>query len=159
MKNVRNNKGFTLVELLAVIVVLAVVMGIAAVAITGVLDSTRKNAFVASAKQYIEGAKSLVKADMVEAMMGGTGKYITTCGTDSTFTIPLTDLKLETGGKSPYSGASYDNASSKVVVTASENCSTFSYKIFLTDGVYHIGTTDTPIAEDSISASSVVSGD
>ena len=45
MKKIGNNKGFTLVELLAVIVVLAIVMGIAAVAITNVLDSTRKNAF------------------------------------------------------------------------------------------------------------------
>ena len=33
----KNKKGFTLVELLAVIVVLAIVMGIAAVAITNVL--------------------------------------------------------------------------------------------------------------------------
>ena len=49
----KNKKGFTLVELLAVIVVLAIVMGIAAVAITNVLDTTRKNAYVASAKQFI----------------------------------------------------------------------------------------------------------
>lgn len=45
-KNIRKDKkGFTLVELLAVIVVLAIVMGLAAVAITSVLNNTRKICF------------------------------------------------------------------------------------------------------------------
>ena len=47
-----NKKGFTLVELLAVIVVLAIVMGLAVVAISGVLDNARKATFVADAKQF-----------------------------------------------------------------------------------------------------------
>ena len=66
----KSKKGFTLVELLAVIVVLAIVMGIAAVAITNVLDSTRKNAYVASAKQFIAGAKTLVNADEMNILLG-----------------------------------------------------------------------------------------
>jgi len=54
MKNIKNKNGFTLVELLAVIVVLAIVMGIAAVAMTNILDNMRKNTFVADAEQFIE---------------------------------------------------------------------------------------------------------
>ena len=42
----------------------AIVMGIAAVAITNVLDSTRKNAFVASGKQFVEGAKDGFKVSV-----------------------------------------------------------------------------------------------
>lgn len=46
----KNKKGFTLVELLAVIVILAIVMGLAAVAITSVLNNTRRSAFDTDAK-------------------------------------------------------------------------------------------------------------
>lgn len=133
----KNKKGFTLVELLAVIVVLGIVMGIAAVAITNVLDSTRKNAFVASAKQFVEGAKALVEADMVEAMLGGSGTYVTTC--NGSFNIAVEKIKTkgdttegDTTDKTPW-GTAYDKANSKVVVTAADNCQSFTYAIFLRD--------------------------
>lgn len=155
----KNKKGFTLVELLAVIVVLGIVMGIAAVAITNVLDSTRKNAFVASAKQFVEGAKALVEADMVDAMLGGSGKYLDSC--NGTYPIPLIDIKTKSGNndKTPW-GLGYDTTNSKVYVTVSNNCETFSYAIYLTEegGAHYIssgtGKTD-PVAEASLNANSV----
>ena len=88
----KNKKGFTLVELLAVIVVLGIVMGIPAVAITNVLDSTRKNAFVSNAKQYIEGAKSIVEAELVDRMFAtGDTTVLGTCAKDSTHNIAIKD--------------------------------------------------------------------
>ena len=154
----KNKKGFTLVELLAVIVVLAIVMGIAAVAITNVLDSTRKNAFVADAKQYIEGAKSIVEAELVDRMFAtGSTTVLGTCEKDSVHAISIKDMKLKTGGEtSPY-GLAWDKDNSKVVVTVTDdNCSTFTYSIYLTDKTNSIGTADTPEPENTIDATKVV---
>ncbi len=53
----RNKKGFTLVELLAVIVILALIMSIAVVSIGGVLQSTRQNAFKETAASIINGVR------------------------------------------------------------------------------------------------------
>lgn len=49
-----NKNGFTLVELLAVIVILATIIMIAAPNVTSYLDSSRKKAYVLNAKQVIE---------------------------------------------------------------------------------------------------------
>lgn len=53
-----NKKGFTLVELLAVIVILAVVMLIGSVSLTGVRDKMNKNMFEAKLDLVIGAAKS-----------------------------------------------------------------------------------------------------
>ena len=42
---IRNNKGFTLLELLAVIVILAIIMIIAIPAVSNTLEMTRKKSF------------------------------------------------------------------------------------------------------------------
>ena len=161
----KNRKGFTLVELLAVIVVLGIVMGIAAVAITNVLDTTRKNAYVASAKQFIAGAKTLVNTDEMNILLGETAVYAPKCSTTSTSTtITLDKIKTENqaNDKSPY-GNAINKTESFVKVTASAmNTSTgectYSYAIYITDGVYKIGTTTAPTLETDLKASSVVAG-
>ena len=95
----KNNKGFTLVELLAVIVVLAIVMGLAAVAITGVLENTRKAAMVSDAKSYINGARNLVNSSDINSMIGGAGtNYRPACTPGAApVNIPLAALELEKG--------------------------------------------------------------
>ena len=158
----KNKKGFTLVELLAVIVVLAIVMGIAAVAITNVLDSTRKNAYVASAKQYIEGAKSLVEAEVVDRMFatGEETTYLKECAKDNTYDITIADIKLKSGGDSPY-GAAFDTTKSKVVVKVTDsNCSTFEYSIYMEDKLGNKIAADstgtTPVAASALDATKVI---
>lgn len=170
MKKLKNDKGFTLVELLAVIVVLAIVMGIAAVAITNVLDSTRKNAFVASAKQYIAGAKTLVNADQVEIMMGGTSAYAPKCPATGSAAKPIyvKDIPTEGGDadKSSY-GNKWNKTASYVLVVAtaagSGNC-TYAYHIYLTDDTYAVGTANANVASATgatteIAEVSLASGD
>ena len=54
----KNRKGFTLVELLAVIVILALIMGIAVVAMSGVIDSSEKNSARRTAANVIDGVRT-----------------------------------------------------------------------------------------------------
>lgn len=56
-KKFKNEKGLTLVELLAVIVILAIVGTIAFVMIGNVIDNSKKDAHIANAQQLIEAAK------------------------------------------------------------------------------------------------------
>src|SRR5699024_10506881 len=57
MKKLKNEKGLTLVELLAVIVILAIVGAIAFVMIGNVMDNAKKDAHIANAQQLIASAK------------------------------------------------------------------------------------------------------
>lgn len=56
-KQLRNERGLTLVELLAVIVILAIVAIIAFVFIGGVIENSKKDAHIANAQQVINAAK------------------------------------------------------------------------------------------------------
>lgn len=53
----KEEKGITLVELLAVIVIIGVIAAIAVPLITGLLDDTKENARSATASQLLEAAK------------------------------------------------------------------------------------------------------
>ena len=173
MKNLKNRKGFTLVELLAVIVVLAIVMGLAVVAITGVLDNARKATFAADAKSFLEGAHSLVNADDINNMIGtsSSAKYAPDCKTNSTpvyITIAL--IKLQQGGtKSPY-GNTYvigeatepstsAPTTSHIKVEATLNTTTgecnYTFGIYLSDSVYAIGSASELVPESSVAAGEV----
>ena len=56
----KNNKGFTLVELLAMLVVLGIIMTIAVPNITGIMKNNRLNGFKDDAKQMIERTNIMV---------------------------------------------------------------------------------------------------
>lgn len=97
-----NRKGFTLVELLAVIVILAIVVGITMVTILPTLENSRKKAFdtaVETISNYIQDQKdmSLLSADLrgstynsaigeAESGDGTTGNLLTTTGYNKNIT-------------------------------------------------------------------------
>jgi len=64
MKN--NKKGFTLVELLAVIVILAVIILIAVTAIIPQMNKARKNAFIDEVAVYAQAAEKAYVANQME---------------------------------------------------------------------------------------------
>jgi type IV pilus assembly protein PilA len=51
----KNTKGFTLVELLAVIVILAIILAIAIPGISGIINSAKKGSFESDAKMIVTG--------------------------------------------------------------------------------------------------------
>ncbi|MDD3048594.1 MAG: prepilin-type N-terminal cleavage/methylation domain-containing protein [Bacilli bacterium] len=71
----KNKKGFTLVELLAVIVILAIILAIAIPSITGITSTAKKNSFESAVKMLIKGVDY-----QVLSTPGSTAGTITTAG-------------------------------------------------------------------------------
>lgn len=61
----KNKKGFTLVELLAVIVILGVLLMIAVPAIQNVINKSRRNSFESAAKLAIENVETIASTEKV----------------------------------------------------------------------------------------------
>lgn len=111
MKKTMNKKGFTLVELLAVIVILAVIILVAMNAVIPQMEKNRKSAFVTEAETYINAAKTWYTAES----MKGTQKNCVNV-------TALTNEFVEKTGGDDYKGnvqISYDATTKKTTYTIS----------------------------------------
>ncbi len=116
-----NKKGFTLIELLAVIVILGVILVIAIPSISAAILNSRKNSFVATANEFVDGARLITLND--PSKLPSTGTSI----------IPISEIKLEKGSstKSPF-GKTY-TPDSGVYINYDDINQEYVYSIYLMD--------------------------
>lgn len=152
---VKEEKGLTLIELLAVIVILGIIAAIAVPAITGITNNTKREAHKANAHQMIEAAKQMVAID-------SSLKFDDTITKDNDIdstkgeVITLGELKsanyFPEGIKDPTgtAGSTYNETESVVTVTKSSS-GVYSYFITLAGGsgtsitYYYKGIKDTKV--------------
>lgn len=96
-----NKKGFTLVELLAVIVILGVLLLIAVPSVNNIINNSKKKAFASAAKLMLENVES---AASIEKGTGSLGECY----------VKLSSIDLERGSKGDsYTGYILVNGSGK----------------------------------------------
>jgi type IV pilus assembly protein PilA len=109
----KNERGLTLIELLAVIVILGIIAAIAIPSIGGLIDNSKKDAHVANAQQMINAAKIAVTSD--KDLIPDNGKYTV---------VPLQYLEdkgyLETV-KDPDGNSTYTKGTAAVTANATDD--------------------------------------
>ena len=139
MKKGLNSEGFTLVELLAIMVILGVLLMVAIPQVTRTISDSRKEVFVDTAVAFLSSAKT----GMVN------GSYTQSIPIDPTFSvcIPFNQIEYEKGSKSPF-GAAIDTKSSYVKVYNDKG--TIKYYVYMRDQKDHfLG----PVEESVINSS------
>jgi len=116
-------KGFTLVELLAVIIILAVIALIATPIVLDVVESSRKSAFESSTYGIVD----TIKLKTAENMLAGLPKT-------KTYTFPTEELEM--GGSQPKGGSAQVDSSGRIAI-AIHNGDWCAIKGF-TEGVVNI---------------------
>ena len=145
MKLKSNKKGFTLVELLAVIVVLAIIMIIAIPSVLENMNNAKKGSLKVYAEKALGNAQSTYQADDLLGALPSTDtsdnnkKYLQ----DKCYCYSLSAIGLTTTGS--YKGY--------VIVTLDPNTNAASYKVTLTDNSFYLEDHDYDKLNNSIEIS------
>ncbi|MFJ8063145.1 prepilin-type N-terminal cleavage/methylation domain-containing protein [Psychrobacillus sp. NPDC096426] len=135
LKTIKNEKGLTLIELLAVVVILGIIAAIAVPAISNIIDNTKKDAHVSNAQLIISAGKLAVASNDPDIL--------------STKTITLRKLVekgyLEAVPKDPYSTSTYNDAST---VSFTKGTSNIEYFINLVGADNQAVFKNSPIKEE-----------
>ena len=124
----KNNKGFTLVELLATISILGIIMLIAVPNILGTVERNKKTTYIEDAKKLVSLAENKMRSD--------TGQIKPTSGTCNGIVYTL--RQLDNGDLSePPEGGKYDEDLSFVVITYDSSIPTpkYVYKVQLYENI------------------------
>ena len=104
-----NRKGFTLVELLAVIVILAIVVGITLVTVLPSLKKARQESFELTANTVSEFLEKQYQAQLIGDVSGVTVSVTIPTGTTSSDAKAISETDLKNAGVKPsnYVGATW----------------------------------------------------
>jgi len=141
-KQLKDERGLTLVELLVVVVILGIIAAIAVVAIGGIIENSKKDAMVADAKQMVSAAKLYVASNDV-----ATGTAIRFVGAKGTTEVDASNM-IDTM-KDPF-GSNYNNG----VVYVTKTGAKYTYTVWL-DGAKDIGTSAAPDDASALNKDSV----
>ena len=161
-----NKKGFTLIELLAVIVILALLVAVAVPAVTRYLNTARAGVFANDAATAISAVRNEVMASNV----------LTSATSDSAMYIELNEInKLIESSKQMYKssyGPYYTGSCNEGDYTNEKDCiaagkkwtsnsyvkvnydaseGTYSYCIYLTDGLHYIDQNEENVVSENVS--------
>ena len=139
--NLKNKKGFTLVELLAVIVVLAIIILIAMPAVLSSMEKARKNSFAVEANEVIRAAQTAY----ADAVMNGKAAGNSIC-------VPYNYLKKGFLEKND------PNYNGSVLITINPTSGQASYNIYLSNSNYTVDPTKNTPDIDSSKVKQVTSG-
>ncbi len=87
----KNNKGFTLIEILSVVIIMGIIILIAVPSVSKYVNDSRISAYVTTAKEYIKEAQTKVASKEYELF-----------DKKATYYISIDNLKLENDGESPF---------------------------------------------------------
>ena len=140
----RNQKGCTLIELLAVIVILGVLLAIAVPAVTKYINSSKKSTFISNVKQFADSARS--------DALAGTYQFPVSNGQATVVSFEKIEPSLEKGGHtSSYDGTWTENSFIVIVNEGTAEAPRYVYYIAAMDSNnYGIGT----LAEGATTATS-----
>ncbi|MBO5120174.1 MAG: type II secretion system protein [Bacilli bacterium] len=81
-----NTKGFTLIELLAVITIMGILMMVAIPTVSRTIENSRKDTFIDTMKNYVNGAKNMWAADNLRCNASSeSGEYVASATTPKTY--------------------------------------------------------------------------
>ncbi len=129
MRNRNNKKGFTLVELIAVIVVLGVLLLIAIPSVSKIIETSSKNA-------YLDATKMAVNAVMTEADLELSDGGFNVGTDDHSCIYNFYDLKMSSG---KLDGTGYVLVTEKVSGNPAKG---YWYYVYATNGKYHFENMD-----------------
>lgn len=125
----KDAKGFTLVELLAVIVILAVIMLMAVTAVTPIMEKSRKSALGDEGLQLVEAAKMAFQAEQ----MGTEIKYKATETVCFSMYWLYSHNYFDHGSGNAADGDGYVGS---VLVAYDKNSKNYNYTFWIDNGTY-----------------------